>query len=370
MSRKKTGTNNEVSRSWFVVLNNPAEHGYPGEPQDVVNKLREEWITDHSGRSGAWVYCISKDGLHHVHMVLEDTIPMRFSKIKKTYAIGAHLEPTKGNAEQIEAYLSKKPPFDEKGEQVVCQLRAGKIEGRLRISRGHDILADIEQRLDAGMTPDQICHLSIYYQKYESLIRRCYIERIQNQTPIQREVKVYWHVGESSTGKTHTVVRLCKEYGEKNVFIGSDYLNKGTSLFDFYCGQPCIFLDEYKGELPYGFLLSLLRGYKIPIHCRYCNTYSLWNEVHITSIYPPELIFSKCVEQSDSNNDPLSQLLNRITEVVYHFKENGNYKEFHLPGKKYTNYDILKRLVKSTLPDNFIDVTDTDDIPFDKGGEK
>jgi hypothetical protein len=33
-------------------------------------------------------------------MVLEDKVAMRFSAIKKTYAIGAHLEPTKGSKQQ------------------------------------------------------------------------------------------------------------------------------------------------------------------------------------------------------------------------------------------------------------------------------
>ncbi len=79
-----------VSCSWFAVFNNPVEHGYAGTPQEICESLRDEWIKDSKTRTGAWVYCVSADALHHVHMVLEDTVSMRFSKVKKEYAKGAH----------------------------------------------------------------------------------------------------------------------------------------------------------------------------------------------------------------------------------------------------------------------------------------
>ena len=60
-----------VTRSWFAVLNNPADHGYTGDSQEVCNRLRDEWIEGGEHRTGAWAYCISAAGLHHVHMVLE-----------------------------------------------------------------------------------------------------------------------------------------------------------------------------------------------------------------------------------------------------------------------------------------------------------
>ena len=84
-----------ISKSWFAVLNNPADHGYTGTPQEVCEKLRSEWLSVSDSRTGAWVYCVSAEGLHHVHMVLEDRVAMRFSKIKKSYAVGMHFEATK-----------------------------------------------------------------------------------------------------------------------------------------------------------------------------------------------------------------------------------------------------------------------------------
>ena len=55
---------------------------------------------------------------------------MRFSAVKKAYSTKAvHFEPTKGNKKQVMAYIRKEPPFDEKGEQVICFTSFGNIEG-------------------------------------------------------------------------------------------------------------------------------------------------------------------------------------------------------------------------------------------------
>lgn len=31
---------NSVSKSWFIVFNNPQDHGYVGEPNDIVEAFR------------------------------------------------------------------------------------------------------------------------------------------------------------------------------------------------------------------------------------------------------------------------------------------------------------------------------------------
>lgn len=68
-----------VSRSWFAVFPNPEQHGYEGSPEDIIEKLKQEWIGSNPLRKGWWGYCISEKGLPHVHMVLEDTGSCRFT---------------------------------------------------------------------------------------------------------------------------------------------------------------------------------------------------------------------------------------------------------------------------------------------------
>ena len=67
-----------VSKSWFAVFNNPQQHGYDGEPSEVIDRLISEWISNNPTRSCAMTFCVSADGLPHVHMVLEDVKAMRF----------------------------------------------------------------------------------------------------------------------------------------------------------------------------------------------------------------------------------------------------------------------------------------------------
>ena len=42
-----------VSKSWFCVFNNPADHDYIGTPEEVVDRIIEEWIKGHPQRSCA-----------------------------------------------------------------------------------------------------------------------------------------------------------------------------------------------------------------------------------------------------------------------------------------------------------------------------
>lgn len=73
-----------------------------------------------------------------------------------------------------------------------------------------------------------------------------------------------------------------------------------------YEGQPILFLDEYKGQYRYSIFLSILDKYKVQIHARYCNTWALWSEVYITSVYPPDRLYQIMVPWSadyDADNN-------------------------------------------------------------------
>lgn len=54
-----------VSKSWFCVFNNPAEHGYQGEPKDIIGRLINEWVGDSLTRTCAMTYCVSADGVDY-----------------------------------------------------------------------------------------------------------------------------------------------------------------------------------------------------------------------------------------------------------------------------------------------------------------
>lgn len=338
--------NDIVSRSFFAVSSNPEKHGYSGEPEEIVEKMKEEWVSGNPRRKGFWAYCISVQGLPHVHMVLEGSGAMRFSAVKKVYP-KAHLEATKGSKKQVLSYVRKEPPFDEKGETVVCCTSYGNIEGhkRFALSNINDTMQAIEQMIEDGATPEQIMAEDIRFRKEETLIRKAYFAKRYKETPPIREVKVFWHLGDAGAGKSYAYVMLCEEYEDDKVYLFTDYANHGVGGFDNYCGERILFLDELKrGSLPFEFLLTIMQGYRTQIHCRYSNCFSLWNEVHIASIYSPEDIYAGMVNREDRSKDPIKQLLRRITYYVYHYKDEEGYKTFELEGSKYQNYNNLKSL--------------------------
>ena len=316
--------NDTVSSSWFAVFNNPSEHGYEGTPQEVCERLRDEWIKDSSTRSGAWAYCVSADGLHHCHMVLEDYKPMRFSKIKKEYCPGMHFEATKGNKKQAEDYIEKNPPFDEKGEEVLFICRFGDIRGKQGRRSDLDVYY---KRLEAGETPRDIlldtpkayCHIGV--------LKSMYFNLRDTSTPIVRDMRVIWHVGSSGSGKSYERILMAKELGsDDDIYYLTSY-NSGA--FDNYNGQSILWIEDYRGEFKLQEFLRILDKYKAEIPARYCNVKALWNEVHITSVLTP----AECYNKSTlDDHDRIEQLLRRISSICYHFKTNdGQYQKLYFP---------------------------------------
>lgn len=133
---------------------------------------------------------------------------------------------------------------------------------------------------------------------------------------------------------------MCEEYGEDEVYFLSDYDGGG---FDAYQGERILFMDEYKGQFSFGLLLQLLDGYKIQVHARYSNIYALWDEVYITSVFPPEELYKKMVEESARGRDKQQQLLRRIADITYCFVDAaGEYQRFTVPMSEYSDYEELK----------------------------
>jgi len=321
------------SKSWFCVLNNPQEH-YKGEPSQIAETVLAEWIEYHPTRTGAVAYCISADELIHLHMVLEDSNKARFSALKRTYP-QAHLEPTKGNKEQAENYINKKGKFAEKNERIIYIARHGEIKGSQGTRKDFDI---IEELIAQGKTPREIMNLQLGYRRYEKLIKDAYFEKRNNETPFVREINVVWHVGDSGTGKSHTATELVKTVGEDNFYFVCDY---ETGCFDKYNGQKILFLDEYRGQFKFSFLLSILHGYKSQSHARYTNIVGLWTEVHITSVLPPEKVYKRMVTDNEEL-DSVQQLMRRITTISYHYKDGDKYRKLDIPFEEYVSYEDLR----------------------------
>lgn len=349
-----------ASRSWFCVLNNPQNLDCfkDLEPEQMVDTAIDMWCDDKPNRSCAVNFEIADTGTPHMHMVLENTSKSRFSAVQKLFP-GIHIEATRGNKEQAEAYINKVGKFEEKNHTVLVSAKfKGEVKGKQGIRSDLYIL---QEMIEKGMTPNEIMDIDIEYRKYETIIRKAFFSKRSQDTPPKRDVKVIWHTGESGSGKSYSYVELCEEYGEDQVYLMTDYDVGGL---DLYCGEPILFMDEFKGSIKFQILLNYLEGYKIQIHCRYANARALWNEVHITSIYPPDEVYTFMVDADKRERDKITQLMRRIKTIVYHYKEKGSYKQIAIPASEYKNYDHLRSL-RYRIGNGFVPVKKSE-TPFKK----
>ncbi len=276
MEKTDSPKKDSVSKSWFAVFNNPENHGYFGNPEEICEQLKSEWIADSSTRSGAWCYCVSADGLHHIHMVLEDKKAMRWSAIKKTYAVGMHFKATRGTKEQAEDYIYKRGVFEEKGEEVLYTCVFGEIKGKQGQRTDISVIYDL---IKSGCSDFEILEIEPGCMKYLDKISACReiirYEEFKNKRRLDMRVE-YWY-GVPGSGKTSGVLNL---YGDANVYIISDYQHP----WDNYKGQDIVLFDDFDyTKIDIQQLLRWLDVYPLQLPCRYNNKTACYTKVFFTS---------------------------------------------------------------------------------------
>lgn len=328
----------DVSKSWFCVFNNPREHGYDIEDNDMLlETVAYDFIGTSTTKSCALTLCVSAEGLEHIHAVFEDIVAFRFSALKKMFP-SMHIEATKGNKKQAEDYINKVGAFAEKGEIIAAKFQHGDIQGR----QGQRFdLSEVQKMINSGMTPNEIFAVDIKFRKWDKLVKDAYFAKRVSDSPVVRDVNVEWHFGSAGTGKSHTYINLCDIYGRDDIYVVSDYEN---GYLDNYCGQHVLFLDEFRSQIRYGVLLSMLDKYVREFHARYTNVIGLWDKVIITSPFSPEQAYNRLV-QSNEDIDTRAQLFRRINKVVYHFKDIDGFHVYECAMSDYTcSADIISKV--------------------------
>lgn len=339
-------------------------------PEYLANILTALWNESGKGRTSAVAVCESADGCYHAHMaVYGNTTTLK--KVADTL-FQSHVEPQLGGKKELSAYLLKQGKYEEKAEKI---LYTKDVEAIQDVTGKRSDLEIIEELLIKGFTPQQILDTNFSFYKYEKMILHAYIDQKIKSAPIRQEIYCEYHVGDSGSGKTYYYNQLCAEHGAENIYLLTDYDNNASGGLDTYMkvgAPPILFLDEFKGfGISYGKLLIVLNGYvRMQIHSRYSNTYALWETVIITSVYPPEHIYRNMVAEEQRDIDSFTQLMRRISKIVYHYKEEGEYKTYTIDSKDYINYeDLRNKALKSGMDDNgFVELTEEElkEIPFNE----
>lgn len=117
---------------------------------------------------------------------------------------------------------------------------------------------------------------------------------------------VVYH-GTTGTNKTRTVHSLVTDYDE------CWFWHPGMGQwFDGYAGQPMVVFEEYRGQIPYGLMLTLTDGYpgvRVPVK----NGFVDWSptNIYFTSPVHP----SRWYPRQEHREDSIDQLLRRITTI-------------------------------------------------------
>lgn len=339
-------------KAFFITINNPETYGYTKDK--VIDIMAAKFKN-----KVYWCQCDEQGSCYHKHIYVLLSKKKRWSAVQNSFP-HAHIEATvKGSPEQCRAYIRKEGKFSKEKKETNFPetfYEEGQIPDFFITSDRTEMLQQIDDMLASGMRPNEIMEKSIVFRQYESLIRKHYFAQRKSETPVERPLSFIYHVGASGCGKSYTYVNLVKEHGEDNVYMSADFSNRATAAFDFYSGEKYVVLDEVKPEsIPYGMLLTITDKYKQPIHCRYANCWSIYSELHLTSILPPEILFESMVDYCDRKKDPLTQLLRRITKVVYHYKDNkGNYCTYEIDGSEYTSYEDLQKRAVMAQNDGFL----------------
>lgn len=325
---KKSGkpASDPRARSWFIVCPNFRKNGVMSLEADYFKDMNEQevceyvvdhWCEDKAIRAAACLYCKSAKDMEHLHIVLCNRNAIRFSTVKKFIGSKAHIEETRGKKADVEAYLNKNGKFAEKGETILARAQHGELVGRQGSRSDLDF---IRAAIDEGMTWQQVRRLNdrFFDARYATIIKSMYFDKRKQDTPFKRYVGVHWCLGESGSGKTGISLDLVEKYGEDNVYIVSDYKHG----FDNYAGEPILILDELRDQLRFAELLSMLEGYKKEVAARYANVLALWNEVYITTVASPEEAYKQMIGRAETDNEPIAQLLSRLTDVSYCYRVN------------------------------------------------
>ncbi len=322
-------------KKWLITINNPLEKGLSHE--EIKEKMESfpsllYWcMSDEKGEAGTY----------HTHLFIMLGHATRFSTVKKQ--IPGHIDRARGSVAENRAYVQKSGKWSEDAKADTSIPGTFEEWGTMPEERGQGFRSDLDEigdLIEQGYTPSEIMVENFAYRRYERMIRSAYFDKRKRETPTKREVTIHYLVGESGTGKSHTYLTLCEEHGEENVFLLTDYEGGG---FDTYGGEPILFMDEYKGQFPFGTLLTITDQFKAQVHARYTNVTAIWDEVYITSVFPPEELYKRMVEEDKRGRDKQQQLLRRITDITYcFFDAAGERQRYTVPMSEYTDYEELK----------------------------
>lgn len=226
-------------------------------------------------------------GQQHLQGYVEFVRQLDFGMMKN-YLGGdkTHLEKRRATAKQAATYCMKDNKFEEFGERSMQGKRTDLEDV------AEDILQGSSVRTVAMANPVQ-------YIKYSNGIHKLKAISIEPRCWVTEVIVLY---GGTGCGKSKHARELLEDY-----WVWAPQMGE---WFDGYEGQGDVIMEEYRGQLPFGMLLTLLDRYECRVQYKGGSIEFAPKRIVITSPTHPTEWYETV------GSDKIEQLLRRITKVT------------------------------------------------------
>ena len=228
----------------------------------------------------------TENGTPHLQGYVEFHNSISFKSLQKKLP-RARLARRCGTAEQAANYCKKEATYYERGE-ISKQGERNDIQRCVDIIKNGGVMKDIAQEEPVSFVK--------YHKGFKALIS----ELIEPRTTAPT-VTVLW--GKTGCGKSHRA----RDLASGDYWVWAPQREK---WFDGYCGQKNVIFEEFRGQLTYGMMLSLLDKYECPVQYKGGTIEFVATNIIITSPKHPKNWYHDC------SDDKIDQLLRRITSII------------------------------------------------------
>jgi len=241
---------------------------------------------------------VGDSGTPHLQGYVELKTRKRMTELKKLFSGNTsqrtHWDIALGDGESNRVYCSKSNDFFEKGVMMATK------KGGAKANKLGEKLDALKAAIDEGKNLrdcfDQDFGTAVRYHsglaKYHSMI----------SLGDRGKPRVEVLIGTTGVGKTRYVHDFAKWFHEGEIYVHGD----SPKFFDGYCGQECVLFDDFRGDIPFAYMLRLLDRYAMRVQVKGGSVSWRPTRIFITSNVKPNAWYP---------HDELAPLLRRLDRV-------------------------------------------------------